>query len=178
MRNIILYIAASLDGYIARDDHSLDWLPTPDAAQNLDYGYTEFFDSIDTTIMGKRTYDIVRQHGVENPYPDKKNYVFTRSARHLSTDDIEFVSGDVISFTQSLKAQKGKDIWLVGGGDLNTLFLNYDLIDRIILAVIPTVLGGGIPLFARGGRETQFRLANAQHWTETGVVQMTYEKNT
>lgn len=177
MRNIVLYIAASLDGYIARDDHSLDWLPTPDAAQNLDYGYTEFFDSIDTTIMGKRTYDIVRQHGVENPYPDKKNYVFTRSARHLSTKDIEFISGDVISFTQKLKEQDGKDIWLVGGGDLNTLFLNYDLIDRIILAVIPTVLGGGIPLFARGGRETRFNLTQSQHWTETGVVQMTYEKS-
>ncbi|MFY8000526.1 MAG: dihydrofolate reductase family protein, partial [Candidatus Kapaibacteriota bacterium] len=115
-------------------------------------------------------------HGVENPYPEKKNYVFTRSARHLSNDDIQYVSGDVIEFTQNLKAQQGSDIWLVGGGDLNTLFLNYNLIDRIILAVIPIVLGGGIPLFARGGRETLFKLSNAQHWTETGVVQMTYEK--
>jgi dihydrofolate reductase len=176
MRNIVLYIAASLDGYIARDDHSLDWLPTPDAAQSLDYGYSDFYASIDTTIMGKRTYDIVRAHGVENPYPEKKNYVFTRSARHLSNDDIQYVSGDVIEFTQNLKAQQGSDIWLVGGGDLNTLFLNYNLIDRIILAVIPIVLGGGIPLFARGGRETLFKLSNAQHWTETGVVQMTYEK--
>jgi dihydrofolate reductase len=176
MKNIVLYIATSLDGYIARDDHSIDWLPTPEESLGEDHGYAAFYDSIDTTIMGKRTYDIVLAHGVQNPYPEKKNYVFTRSPLHLSNEDIEYVSGDIVEFARNLKRAPGKDIWLVGGGEINTLLLDHDLIDRIILTVFPIILGGGIPLFARGGKETAFRLLNVQHWEKTDAAQMIYER--
>ena len=166
-RKLKLYIAASMDGYIAGPNGEIDWLE--EAGSNLDYGYHDFYSSIDTTVMGNSTYQLTLTVS-EFPYADKANYVFTRSAPPPDTANVQFVSGDIVSFVESLKSQPGKDIWLVGGGQINTVMLNAGLIDEIILTVFPLVLGDGILLFAPGANLTRFRTTGCESY-ETGLIQ-------
>ncbi len=165
-RKLKLYIATSMDGYIAGPNGEIDWL---DSAGNLDYGYHDFYSSIDTTVMGNSTYKLTLTVD-EFPYADKANYVFTRSAPPPDTANARFVSRDIASFVKSLKGLPGKDIWLIGGGQINTVMLNAGLIDEMILTVFPLVLGDGIPLFAPGANLTRFRTTGCQSY-ETGLVQ-------
>ena len=165
-RKLKLYIAASMDGYIAGPDGEIDWL---EVGGKLDYGYHHFYSSIDTTVMGSSTYKLTLTVE-EFPYADKANYVFTRGAPPPDTANVRFVSGDIVSFVESLRGLPGKDIWLVGGGQINTVMLNAGLIDEIILTVFPLVLGDGIPLFAPGAKRTRFRTTGCQSY-ETGLVQ-------
>ena len=166
MRQLQLYIAASLDGYIAGPNGEIDWL---DAGGDLDYGYREFYDSIDTTLMGRATYEIT-QTVEEFPYPDKVNYVFTRNRGLPNTEHVRFISDDITAFVRTLKEQEGKNIWLIGGGQINTIMLNADLVDGIILTVFPIVLGEGTSLFAPGARRAAFRTIDCTTY-ETGLIQ-------
>ncbi len=170
MRKVVLFIATSIDGYIAGKDGNIDWLYT-----DGDFGYAEFYNSIDTTLMGYNTYDFVR--GVaEFPYPDKKNYVFSRKKMEADGNPVEYVLGDVVSFTQKLKEQSGKNIWLVGGGKINSILLNAGLIDQMVISVHPIALGDGIKLFRDEGLPyLSFRLVN-HHVFERSLVQLTYER--
>jgi dihydrofolate reductase len=137
MRKIVLYIAASLDGYIARPDGNIDWLT--DKKYNIpdeDFGYSAFIDTIGTTLMGNSTYKAVLGMDMPFPYSDKKNYVFSRS-EHADTEYASFVKDNAVDFIEKLKEQPGKDIWLIGGGELNALVLNAGMLDEIILTYIP-----------------------------------------
>ena len=166
MRKLRLYIATTLDGYIAGPNGELDWL---EAAGDLDYGYEEFYTSIDTTVMGSSTYQFTLT-APEFPYPDKTNYVFTRGTPPPDTPNVRFVSGDIAAFVRSLKHEPGKDIWLVGGGQVNTVMLNEGLVDEMTLTIFPVVLGEGIPLFAPGARRSLFRTAGCDTY-DTGLIQ-------
>ncbi|PZC46577.1 MAG: Dihydrofolate reductase [Chloroflexi bacterium] len=166
MRRLKLYIAASLDGYIAGPNGEIDWL---DVAGDLDYGYEEFYASIDTTVMGRATYELTLTVE-EYPYAGKTNYVFTRGPLPPDTSHVQFVSDDIAGFVRDLKEQPGEDIWLLGGGQINTIMLNEDLIDDIILTAFPLVLGEGIPLFAAGASRAQFRTVGFEAY-ETGLTQ-------
>ena len=166
MRRLKLYIAASLDGYIAGPNGEIDWL---EAGGDLDYGYSSFYASIDATLMGRATYEVT-QTVEEFPYPDKTNYVFTRNPAASATANVRFVSGDIASFARGLKAEEGQDIWLVGGGQINAIMLDADLIDDIILTMFPVVLGNGIPLFAPGARQSAFKTVGCEAY-ETGLIQ-------
>lgn len=166
MPNLILYTAATLDGYIAGPNGELDWL---DTGGNLDYGYHNFYASIGTTVMGRATYEIT-QTVATFPYPDIDNYVFTRDQSMRDTEHVRFVTGDIADFVRALKEQPGKDIWLIGGGQVNTVMLNAGLIDEIVLTAFPLVLGQGIPLFAPGANRAAFDTIDAQAF-ETGIVQ-------
>lgn len=167
MRRLKLFIAASLDGYIAGPNGEIDWLEN--AADPADYGYREFYDSIDTTLMGNNTYKLMNILGGSS-YSDKTNYVFTRGIAPAATNHFQFISGDIAAFARSLKQQLGKDIWLVGGGQVNTIMLNEGLIDDIILTVFPLVLGEGISLFALGAKRSSFKTLNCRSY-ETGLIQ-------
>lgn len=168
MRKIVLFIATSLDGYIARPDGRVDWLFT-----GHDYGYRAFYDTIDATLMGHNTYKQILGFG-SFPYPDKRNYVFTKGdAARLS--NVTIIKSNAVEFIRQLKAQPGKDIWLVGGCQLNDLLLTHDLIDKVILSIHPIILGKGIPLFSEGLNELKLNLINTQAW-ENGLVQLTLER--
>ena len=166
MRKLKLYIATSLDGYIAGPNGELDWL---EAGGGLDYGYDDFYASIDTTLMGNATYQVTLTVGTF-PYPEKTNYVFTRSAPPPDTAHVRFISGDIAAFVRALKEAPGRDIWLVGGGQINTTMLNAGLIDELILTVFPVVLGRGIPLFVPGATRSDFRTMGCETY-ETGLIQ-------
>ncbi len=149
MRKLKLYIAASLDGFIATPDGSVTWLE--EAASSKDpnaYGYQSFLDSIDTTIMGYNTYKFMEDLDAPFPYPDKKNFVFSSSHQKAKANPAIFVATDLVEFTRDLKKENGQDIWLIGGGKINAKLLNAGLIDEFIITYVPIVLGSGIPLFA------------------------------
>ncbi len=152
MRKIILYIASSLDGCIARKNGDIDWLPESDTS-----GYDKFYETIDTIVMGKTTYNQVLMFG-EYPYKDKKSYVFTRSNNDSAKDgNVEFVSS-VDKFVKDIFPNLRENIWLVGGGQTISSFVNHGIIDEIILSIIPKVLGNGISLFHNIQKETNLEL--------------------
>ncbi|KQL32722.1 diacylglycerol kinase [Bacillus sp. FJAT-25509] len=144
-RKIILYIGTSIDGYIANNDGTLEWLETTEVEG--DSGYNTLLERIDTVVMGKGTYDVVRGFDMDYPYRTYKNYVFSKAATG-SDEYATFIDGDIKAFIQELKQQPGKDIWFIGGGNLAREFFKENLIDEFQLAIAPIVLGKGISLYA------------------------------
>lgn len=174
MRKIKLYIATSLNGKIAQTDGSIDWLESIPNPDQLDYGYSKFYDSVDTTIQGNTTYKQIISWGIDFPYADKKNFVFTKDQNLKNTKYVKFVSTNHIEFTKELKNQKGKDIWLLGGGKINTLFLNNGLIDEIYVFVMPVILSDGIEIFESLPKETNLKLINTVSYP-TGAIELQYK---
>lgn len=163
-RNLAIYIATSLDGYIAREDDSLDWLFRVEGEE--DNGYSDFYETVDTILIGKRTYDWVMEH--ENgdfPYKNKECYVFSRTV-HEETEFVKFVSGNVVDFTNKLKREEGKRIWLVGGGELIHSFLKEKLVDELIMTVAPVIIGKGIPLFKELDFDLEFSLKGMKQFNQ------------
>ncbi|WP_286231874.1 dihydrofolate reductase family protein [Neobacillus mesonae] len=147
-RKVVLFIAQSLDGYIATKDDSLDWLFNVEGEG--DNGYSEFLATIDTVFMGKRTYDWLMEEVKDDfPYKDQQCYVFTRNPLE-NKEFVTFINEDIVKFTSKLKKEQGKNIWMVGGGDLLHTFLKEKLVDELYLTIVPTIIGDGIPLFKEG----------------------------
>ena len=173
MKKIKSYIAISLNGKIAKEDGSVEWLdaiPNPDKE---DYGYTAFYDSIDTTIQGYTTYKQIIDWGIEFPYVGKKNYVLSRKQGLEHTEHVTFLGENHIDAIKEIKNQEGNDIWLIGGGLINTLLLNADLIDEIYVFVMPIVLSTGIELFGALPNETHLKLIESKNYN-SGVIEMRY----
>ena len=174
LKKIKLYIATSLNGKIAKKDGSVDWLeaiPNPD---KLDYGYAAFNETIDTTIQGYSTYAQILGWDIPFPYPNTKNYVLTRKQEIANTEHVEFIKENHTGFIEKLKAEEGKDIWLIGGGQINTMLLNAGLIDEIQVFVMPIVLTEGIELFELLPNETHLKLINSTTFP-TGVIELKYQ---
>ena len=170
-RNLVLFIASSLDGYIATKDESLEWLYNVEGEG--DNGFSEFYDTVDTILMGKRTFDwVMNQDLKEFPYKNKECYVFTRSLTE-NTEDVKFVNGDVTNFVNKLKSQDGKNIWIVGGGELLHSFIQEKLVDELIITVAPTLLGKGIPLFREGDYQLNLLLKKMRNFNQ--FVELHYE---
>jgi dihydrofolate reductase len=168
MRNVVLYIATSLDGYIAGPAGEIDWLFT-----DQDYGYTEFFAGVDTVIMGRKTYEVSLGFG-DYPYPGTRGIVFSRTRRG-SDANVTFAAGDIATTLSELKRAPGKNIWLVGGGEIVAECVAHDLIDEFLLFVHPIILGRGIPLFAPGLPRRTLQLVNCASF-DSGLVQLSYKR--
>jgi len=170
-RKLVLYIAASLDGYIATEEHSLDWLFAVEGEG--DNGYSVFFESVDTILIGRITYDWIMEHEKGNfPYKGKECYVFTRTMKD-DNEHVKFISEDVIQFSKDLKDKSGKSIWLVGGGDLLSTFIKEKLVDEIIVTIAPVLLGKGIPLFKDNGFQTLLSLTSINRFHQ--FVELRYD---
>jgi dihydrofolate reductase len=168
-----LYIACSLDGFIAREDGSIDWLTEYENNPETDYGYSEFYASIGTVLMGRKTYEQVLSFG-DWPYAEKRTCVFTGQKEPLRREKgVEFVSGNVGEFMRRLKENTDENIWLVGGSQLIKAFLEEDLVEDLIVFIVPIILGGGIPLFDRLGKEIKLRTGNVEMY-ENGLVGVKY----
>ena len=166
MRKIILFIASSLDGYIARETGEIDWLP-----ENTASGYDEFIKSADTVIMGRKTYDQILTLGCY-PYTSKKSYVFSRAGGNSNDENIEFVH-DADKLVKSIISNSGTNIWLIGGAEIISMFLNLGFVDEIILSIIPVVLGSGVPLFKDVGREVKLELIKTSNYDK--LVELHYK---
>jgi dihydrofolate reductase len=171
-RKVIVFIAMSLDGYIARENGDIDWLLQNSPADPEAYGYSEFYNSIDTVIMGKATYDQLPELSDSFPYGDKKCYVFSRTASGRD-ENAEYVSGEIGPFVETLKRRPGGNIWLVGGSELIEGFLEAGAVDEFMISVIPVLIGRGIPLFRKSSREERLQLKN--HFRFGDCVMLHYE---
>lgn len=164
----------SLDGRIAKTDGGVEWLEAVPNPDKLDFGYYDFYETIDVTIMGNSTYSQVMSWGVDWPYPDKTNYVFSRKPGLENTKHVQFISSDHADFVRELKAQNGKDIWLVGGGQLNGFFAREGLLDEIIVHIMPVALGEGIGLFEPAIPDSMLQLIEARSYPN-GVQELHYK---
>lgn len=175
MTTIALYIATSLDGYIARKDGSVDWLSTVETGET-DYGYADFYQSIDALVMGRKTYQTSIALGSgEWVYPGKPCYVFTHQNQPSERSDVFFTSAPPARFVQNIETQGFQRVWLVGGAELIASFLKLQLIDEFILSIVPMILGEGIPLFTPPSSEVSLKLTDLQHYP-SGLVQLKYRQ--
>lgn len=151
-RPVVLYIGTSLDGYIATKEDSLDWLLSTEGEG--DNGFGEFYDTVDTIIMGKRTYDWImeQEHGIF-PYKGKKCYVYTKKPQ-APTEYVTFTSETPDSLIDRMRKEDGKKIWIVGGEQIIHLFHKEHLIDEYVISIAPYILGDGIKLFSGGVSES------------------------
>lgn len=170
-RRVVLYIAASLDGYIAREDGSVDWLDPMD--KQADENYRNFLGRIDTIIMGNRTYEQTKELAPDFPYKEQRCYVFSRKRDGERERFVEFVNPVIPAFLEELRSQAGKGIWLMGGAEVLDAFLRERAVDELIITVIPLLLGSGISLFRNGQPEQQLRLLKVEELGE--MVQLHYQ---
>jgi dihydrofolate reductase len=171
MPEFILYIATTLDGYIASPDGSIEWLTSLET-NGEDNGYEAFYETIDALIMGSTTYEQVVGFG-DWAYPGKPSYILTN--RNLSTDrnDIFFIS-DIEAILRDINDRGYKRIWIVGGAKVASLFMERGLIDEYILSLIPIILGTGIFLY-QNVPEQKLSLVKTKSYT-SGAVELHYQK--
>jgi dihydrofolate reductase len=171
-RKVIVRIAASADGYIARPDGDLDWLTSHPAPKGF-YGFNAFMKSIDTEILGRKTYEEGLRLGAK--FEGKtRAIVFSRHAPPADAPaGVEFVNDDIAQFVTRLREQPGKDIWLMGGGDIIASFLDAQAIDEFVISIFPVFIGDGIPLIARRHRHVSLELLSVERF-ENGVMQVHY----
>lgn len=174
MSKVILYIATSLDGFIADAQDGLDWLHP---FEDVDYGYAEFEAGIGAIVAGRRTYEIVAQMDCPWPYSVPMLVLSHQLAHQPPTPpegaELVFVAGDVQKAIDQARKITSKDIWINGGAKVAQEFLRQGLVDEIILSIIPVILGGGISLFGSLGRSINLILKNSQTF-EKGLLQLTY----
>lgn len=171
-REVILYIAMSLDGYIAKTDDNLDFLSIVETPGE-DYGYADFQSSVDAVIWGRKTFEKVLSFGGGIPHKDKALYVISRSRKGKEGHAI--YRDNVAELIKELQQQKGKNIYCDGGGEIVFELLKDKLIDRLIISVIPHLLGSGIRLF-KGGRPEQNVKYKRSISYPSGLVQLWYDR--
>jgi len=169
MRRITFGGANSLDNYLARPDHAVDWLMWGDEAAAV---MADFWTSIDTVLMGRKTYEAAARYGQPHGYPGVTNYVFSRTLTQ-APDGVILVRHDAVGFVRGLKEKEGKGICLMGGGELAQPLFEAGLIDEIGFNIHPVLLGSGIPLFHPMNRQINLELKECRAFTN-GCVYVTY----
>lgn len=170
-RKLILYIATSLDGYIAKKDNNIDFLSVVETPGE-DYGYADLLQNTDTVIWGRKTFDKVLSFGKGVPHKDKKVYVIS-ATRKGKKEHAEYV-GNAVELVKSLKEQAGKDIYCDGGAEIVYELLQKRLFDQIVVSIIPHLLGDGIRLFKDNSIEQELQLKRSISYP-SGLVQLWYE---
>lgn len=184
MRELVYYVATTLDGFIAREDGSFDDFPWDDAfGEFLLETFPETLPAIlrgeatrddnicfDAVLMGRKTYEVGVKLDVRCPYPTLDQYVVSRTMTERPDERVEVISGDVVQRVRELKAQDGKDVWLCGGGRLASVLHGAGLIDRLIVKLNPIVFGSGIPLFAEAHETASLELTGTRTFDSGHVV--------
>jgi dihydrofolate reductase len=169
MRRVVYRVAASLDGYIAGPRGELDWIVSDPAVD-----FAAVYDAVDTVLLGRRTYELTRQPGAP-PWPaDWHIYVFSRTLVPKQHPGVTVISGDAEATVAALRAGLGREIWLFGGGSLFRSLLEAKQVDIVEVAVIPVLLGGGVPLLETGAPLTRLALVHSQSFP-SGMVSLRYK---
>ena len=173
MRKIILQLAVSLDGYIEDAEGKFDW-----CFVEADYGMADFLKRIDSTFMGRKTYELALAMADQVPqdFPKFKEYVFSKTLTRLK-DGVILVKGDIKSEVEKIKNEPGKDIWLFGGAELFSVLMNLRLVDEVMLAVHPVILGAGKPCFKEIRERTWLTLTDHKVYPD-GLIMLTYNLKT
>lgn len=174
MKNYV-YVATSLDGYIADTEERLDWLPGPEVELNLELGFVEFIEMIDAIVMGKNTFNMVCSFDQAWPYT-KPVFVVSHSLTELPKTyegKAQLLKGSVKEMVTTLHAQGYKNLYIDGGVTVQN-FLQEDLIDEIIVTTIPVLLGGGKPLFSQLPKRLNFECISSK--IDKGIVQNRYKR--
>ena len=169
---VILYMACSLNGKIARANGSVDWLEKIANPNQSDYGFQAFYEQMKYTIQGRSTYEQLVRWDIPFPYPSTENYVITSKTAEPSLD-VQFWRGSPGALIQKLRSKGGGPIWLIGGGYTNTQFLNPGLIDELRVFMMPVILPDGISIFEGEPIEIYLTLIHHEVY-ESGVVELRY----
>jgi dihydrofolate reductase len=170
MRKVTFGVANSLDNYIARTDHAVDWILWGKEASAF---MSDYWKTIDTVVMGRKTYEVAVKSGMGGSYPGMKIYVCSRTLRESQGEGVEIVAEDAGRFVRKLKSRKGKDICVMGGGELARSLFEAGVIDEIGLNIHPVLLGSGIPLFLPMEHQVNLKLLECKTW-KNGCVLVTY----
>ena len=171
MRKVILAVGMSLDGYIARPNGAVDFLFMPKG-----FSMGPFMRTVDVAIMGRKTLDVGRKlAGGSFSGPFAANYVFSRSQPPGEREGVIFVNESPAKLLGKLRKRSGKNIWLMGGGELTRHFLKADLVDGLYLGIVPVLLGKGIPSFPAGFPQRDFKLIENKSFSK-GLISLTYER--
>jgi dihydrofolate reductase len=173
MRKVILYISMSLDGYIAREDGDISFLDEMEQAGE-DYGYAEFCKTVDTVIIGRKSFDKVISMGYQYPHTDKEVFIVS-GTRSEGSGPFKYYSGPLKDLVEDLKSLPGKDIYCDGGSLVANQLMEHDLIDEFIISVVPVMLGDGIRLFRDGRPEIKIQLTESKKF-KSGLIQLHYKR--
>ncbi len=171
MRKVTFHVANSLDNYIARNDGAVDWILRGEEAAS---GMAEFWKTIDTVVIGRKTYEPVLKSGKPFPtFAGVKNYVLSRTLKESPDKNVKIIREDVVEFVRKLKTEEGKDIFIMGGGLLAKPLFEANLIDEVGANIHPILLGSGIPLFYEMSRQIDLELIECKPF-KNGCVSVTY----
>lgn len=171
-RKVIVHIGTSADGYIARPDGDLEWLTSRPAPKGF-YGMDAFMKSVDTKVLGRKTFEASLRMGAKFDSASR-SIVFSRHPRPANAPSgVEFANEAIGPFVSRLRQQPGKDIWLMGGGEIIASFLDAQAIDEFVISVAPVFIGEGIPLIARRHRHVPLELGSVERFDD-GLVQLHY----
>lgn len=171
-RKLCLFIAMSLDGFIARPDGDISFLDEMNQ-EGEDYGYSTFIETVDTVILGRKTYDKIESMGLELPYGEREVIVLTRAPKP-ATKGVSFYSGNLDDLVSSLQSKPGKNIYCDGGGETIQQLLKTQRIDEITVSIVPVLLGEGIRLFGGLIQEQKLKLNTSRSFTK-GLTQLHYD---
>jgi dihydrofolate reductase len=169
MRRVRYHVAMSLDGYIAEADGGYDWIP-----HDPDIDFAALFNQFDTFLIGRRTYEVMVRAG-QGTMPGKRLFIFSRTLQQRDYPDVTIVAADQEKLVNSLRAEAGKDIWLFGGGELFASLLKAGLVDTVEIAVLPVLLGGGIPMLLPPSVQTKLKLTGHTIYEKSGIVWLAYD---
>ncbi len=170
MRRLRYQVATSLDGYIAGPNGEFDWI-----VMDPDIDFAALSAQYDTAVMGRKTFLTTLQPGADGAMPGLDVVVFSRTLRQADYPAVTVVDGDPVAHVRALKARAGKDIWLFGGGELFRTLLDAGLVDTVEPAIVPILLGAGIPMLPASTSHTRLSLTKHHHYPKSGIMLVEYD---